>query len=703
VHQTDGRVGSAHTSRLDDVRRVARWSAAATTLGDFPVSLLGPAAPANLLRARALVAAPASTAGPAGPVRRALTPMSSWFNRPATFVRPMVSTVDRPPVAPRVAAAGPIARRTSASMPALRSVADAVARAGHAPNPSAPAPTNAVINRAAGPASTVAGSVAHAPAPESRESGAGPLGHQNRAVTGARPGPMPSRLAEAPVPPLPLAAAFAARATTDGSREMLPLAARARTAAAARSRPAARMPSVLAAFNAPLVRRSRFGSAIAPATTASPFEFSRQSTLLRMPGSARTVESVGAPAAAVAAAITARAMTQPGSSGSTRPDRGAAPARGAAPFSTGTTSRREIRRSIDAPEPAMPMAPGRVTPRVPGIAAPSAGARFLAALNEGPVDPVRPVPAHFAPLARAIAGPRPVAVRSGPSTSRALRRAGKQAATVGNVVHLAASPVTAPPTSEVFAHELVHAARPSPIPRFFDDDRHSPEEDLARAAGNLMRAMQPPTIAGHGPDGVVRRQSPADSRTPTFGTAGLAVGASGGLMSALAGGSPSSPATPKPDSTVRRSPANRPAAQRRKARTTSTSSAPSRSSTASTGGSSTGSSSNGSMSPSTTIFRSAAGSGIVRRETAPSIAGPPGSSIFASGGPAGGNDNGNGAPSGLAALAANVGALGQSANTLSSSTSPADNELIERIIDAIEERVIAELERRGRRHHPGVF
>jgi hypothetical protein len=31
------------------------------------------------------------------------------------------------------------------------------------------------------------------------------------------------------------------------------------------------------------------------------------------------------------------------------------------------------------------------------------------------------------------------------------------------------------------------------------------------------------------------------------------------------------------------------------------------------------------------------------------------------------------------------------------------NELIAHIVEAIEERVIAELERRGRRHNPGVF
>jgi hypothetical protein len=38
-----------------------------------------------------------------------------------------------------------------------------------------------------------------------------------------------------------------------------------------------------------------------------------------------------------------------------------------------------------------------------------------------------------------------------------------------------------------------------------------------------------------------------------------------------------------------------------------------------------------------------------------------------------------------------------------SSITPSTNELIERIIEAIEDRVIDELERRGRRYNPGVF
>jgi hypothetical protein len=77
----------------------------------------------------------------------------------------------------------------------------------------------------------------------------------------------------------------------------------------------------------------------------------------------------------------------------------------------------------------------------------------------------------------------------------------------------------------------------------------------------------------------------------------------------------------------------------------------------------------------------------------------PNSTIFATNT---GNDNTPGG-SGLAQLTSSTGSPGHSADQLSNSSSPADNELIERIIDAIEERVIAELERRGRRHHPGVF
>jgi hypothetical protein len=108
-------------------------------------------------------------------------------------------------------------------------------------------------------------------------------------------------------------------------------------------------------------------------------------------------------------------------------------------------------------------------------------------------------------------------MRTGPSAQRALAAAGKHAATVGGVIHLRRAPDRTARAAEIVAHELVHAAHPSPRPRFLDDDRHSHEESLARRTGSLVRALVGPRPA----DGLAR------------GTQGLAVGAGGGVMNAL--------------------------------------------------------------------------------------------------------------------------------------------------------------------------
>jgi hypothetical protein len=435
---------------------------------------------------------------------------------------------------------------------------------------------------------------------------------------------------------------------------MLPLVARTSAAASltASNGPAGRVSSVLAAHSDPVARRSRFGATIAP-TTATPAVFPAPAATHRALDARKNMEWTPASIA---------------------------------------SDRHAIRRSITPGEIAVPATPPPAPlPHLPGVAPASAGARFLEALHERPADPVRPVPAKFAPLARAIAGPRPVAVRSGPSTSRALRKAGKRAATVDNIVHFASSPENAAPSTEVFAHELVHAARPSPIPRFFDDDRHSPEEELARATGNLMRVMQPPTIAGSTASDTVRRSDATDGRAPTFGTAGFTVGASGGLMSALAGASPSAPAPPKPpasstssttapDATIRRSTASRPAAQRRTARRASAAGATSSSSSTDIVRRSAASA------PSLFASSSGASSAIIRRfDEGPSA--PPAPPDFKS----------------IIWNTLNGRSESATSSSVQSSNTPAMNELISHIVEAIEERVIAELERRGRRHNPGVF
>jgi hypothetical protein len=328
---------------------------------------------------------------------------------------------------------------------------------------------------------------------------------------------------------------------------------------------------------------------------------------------------------------------------------------------------------------------------LPTAAATVAGAAFLTALGERPADRVRPVPAAFAPLVHAIAGPRPVAVRTGAATTRALRRANKQAATVDNVVHLAAPPESSPPSVEVFAHELVHAARPSPVPRFFDDDHHSPEEELARATGKLLRAVQP--------------AADATSTALPLGTAGLPVGAGAGMASAVAASGSSAstpPAPPVAPAVIRRSLA-RTAAERRTSRTRDRE--PDRSLPTSSGGGSSGESAviRRSLSPGTTgrisnpgstIFGGSSADMIIRRvETGDSspASSPtdPASSV---------------SPIEAALTTMVLGGVATGSNKfVGMSGGPIRTELITQIVDALEERVIAELERRGRRHNPGVF
>ncbi|MDP9075355.1 MAG: DUF4157 domain-containing protein [Actinomycetota bacterium] len=159
-----------------------------------------------------------------------------------------------------------------------------------------------------------------------------------------------------------------------------------------------------------------------------------------------------------------------------------------------------------------------------------AAARFSAALRTGPADPVQPLPGHLEPLARAIVGSHRVSMRTGPTTQRALVAAGKQAATFDRVIHLRRAPDRTPRSAEIVAHELVHAAHPSPRPRFLDDDRHSHEETVARRTGGLVRALSAPEIA----------------TVPAVGARGLSVGAGAGVLNALSRDSRQRSAPPLP-------------------------------------------------------------------------------------------------------------------------------------------------------------
>lgn len=156
-----------------------------------------------------------------------------------------------------------------------------------------------------------------------------------------------------------------------------------------------------------------------------------------------------------------------------------------------------------APSGADAVAPPPVAPIDPGE-------RFEQVLKEHAGPSLSRLPQRFEPIARAIL-PRPdqVRVSTGTASRKALSSVGKVAATSGNIVHLARDLDDSPQSIDILAHELTHVANPSPLVRFFNDDRDSKEERLANEMGSVMAkapvgtppASPPPPPAGRSPQG----------------------------------------------------------------------------------------------------------------------------------------------------------------------------------------------------------
>ena len=230
-------------------------------------------------------------------------------------------------------------------------------------------------------------------------------------------------------------------------------------------------------------------------------------------------------------------------------------------------------------------------------------------------------------------------MRTGPGTVAALAAAGKSAATVGGVIHLRRLPDRSPASAQIVAHELVHVARPSSKPRFFADERHSAEEVLAERTGGLARALM--------------SSRPA---TPTVRTQTMAVGALGGAVKALS----RDVALPSPPVVQRKaggsSLVERTADMFRRPRAASTPAVPALAAGAAAD----------------PEFPRPGDAPIVRR--------------FSTGQPA----------------AATTAAAATDA-TEAVMTGGINAATFDALVEALEQRVIDELERRGLRHHPGVF
>ncbi len=135
--------------------------------------------------------------------------------------------------------------------------------------------------------------------------------------------------------------------------------------------------------------------------------------------------------------------------------------------------------------------------------------RFLTELSRHRQEAARPLPIQFRSVADAIVADRKPLISTSAASQRALAAVGKVAATMGDVIHLAAPLASGTPSREmtgVIAHELTHVANPSPAPRFFDDDRHSAEERQATEIGELMRRTPTRPLLAAG--GINRMSSP---------------------------------------------------------------------------------------------------------------------------------------------------------------------------------------------------
>ena len=118
------------------------------------------------------------------------------------------------------------------------------------------------------------------------------------------------------------------------------------------------------------------------------------------------------------------------------------------------------------------------------------GARWLEALTAGGVEQPRPLPDWARPLVRNLFGNRRLpTVAYGPATRRALRVAGASAATWAGVVHLPRPPRETPTDLETIAHEVTHVAQGFRSPRFFEGAAVEAGERDAASVGRLVRRV----------------------------------------------------------------------------------------------------------------------------------------------------------------------------------------------------------------------
>lgn len=123
----------------------------------------------------------------------------------------------------------------------------------------------------------------------------------------------------------------------------------------------------------------------------------------------------------------------------------------------------------------------------------SAAQRWRAALHARPLEAPQRLPDPVLPWARTISRRTAPRFTAGPATSAALHATGAAAAASGDVVHLPVAPADHGPGRGLLAHELAHLRQPLARPRFLLHRREStPDADELKAVHQAALARNDP-------------------------------------------------------------------------------------------------------------------------------------------------------------------------------------------------------------------
>jgi hypothetical protein len=142
--------------------------------------------------------------------------------------------------------------------------------------------------------------------------------------------------------------------------------------------------------------------------------------------------------------------------------------------------------------------------------------RWREAVSQVPLETPLPFPKHMQPLVAQLTGKAHGArYTAGSATRRALNEVGALGATTGSVVHLAQQPSMAPSAMGVLAHELTHARVPVSRPRFMLHNHTGAmdsDERQARSVGSMFQgASLSPAASSAAPVRVQRFGLPSAS------------------------------------------------------------------------------------------------------------------------------------------------------------------------------------------------